>query len=509
MSQIVSRNSFLKVLALCSVLLLAAMPAQGLDRPLWDKLTTKVGPDAQVPGWYINLGITGARAMITKEEPTKLLVIYVFKSSPAFGKLEKGDKIVGANGNAFVTPHKFGYGVGKFGYEGPMMDLGNALEDSQGKLDGKLVLEIERDGRKFKTDMRLTTKYGSYAQNYPFDCKKTDIILKETCAYLIERQKADGLWSDRPNINAFAALALLGSGDKMSLPAVKKAMQAMARKCDGEIEYEGLPVWHYTLYGIALSEYYLKTHEPWVLPALEKINHWLVLAQHPPTAAPERKHVAGGFGHGPHNPAGANGYGAFNAVTAQAMMAWALIDRCGLGIDERRFQAAHEFIALGTNKIGYVWYADASGGPGYADMGRTGASALAHSLAHSLDPAQSDKLRAFGLLNAGCIGKHPDTFIDTHGSPLLGMVWTALGAATDPPSFRKLMDANRWAFSLSQCADGTFYYQPNRDNNPQDYASAPRLSATAATALILTLSRKQLQITGAAPIARAATHKVP
>ena len=78
------------------------------------------------------------------------------------------------------------------------------------------------------------------------------------------------------------------------------------------------------------------------------------------------------------------------------------------------------------------------------------------------------------------------------------MVWGALGAAAaDPPSFRKLMDYNRWEFNLAHCPDGTFYYQPNRDNNPQDYAAAPRLAATAVNALILTVRYKQLQITGA------------
>ena len=479
----------------CIVLLtlLLAVPARSLDRPLWDKLTTKIGPDAAVPGWYINLGITGARAMITKEEPTSLLVMYVFKDTPAFGKLQNGDKIVGANGHPFVTPHKFGYGMGKFGYEGPMMDLGNALEESQGKHDGKLELEILRAALKQKVELQLTTRYGSFAANYPFDCKKTDLILKETYAYLLKEQRPDGTWDGRPHINAFAALALLGSGDKAFLPAVKKAMQAMARATTGDIQYGGLPCWQYGLYGIALSEYYLITREAWVLPELEKINRWLVAAQHPQTAAPERAHIAGGFGHGPHSPSGGNGYGSFNVVTAQAMMAWALIQRCGVSVERPRFEAAHDFIAKGTNPIGYVWYADGVGGAGYADMGRTGSSALAH----YLDSANNDAYKAFGRHNAECIGNHPDTFIDTHGCPLLGMVWTALGAATDPPSLRKLLDQNRWAFSLSQCPDGTFYYQPNRDNNPQDYAAAPRLAATAATALILTLQQKQLQITGA------------
>jgi len=495
-SSAIFKRSATRSLRLFIGVLAMSMPAWGLDRPPWEKVTTKVGPDAEVPGWYINLGITGARAMITQEEPTTLLVMFVFKDTPAFGKLEKGDKIVGANSHAFVTPHKFGYGMGKFGYEGPMMDFGNALEESQGKGGGKLSLDILRGDQKLKAELQLTTRYGSYSATYPFDCQKTDLILREACAYLINEQKPDGTWSGRPHINAFAALALLGSGDKGYLPAVKKAMEAMARSTSGKIQYGGLPCWQYGLYGIALGEYYLITREPWVLPELDEINQWLVLGQHPATGAPERVHVAGGFGHGPYNREGGNGYGAFNVVTAQAMMAWALMERCGLSVDRRRFQAAHDFIARGTNKIGYVWYADGVGGTGYADMGRTGSSALAH----YLYPNGGEDFKVFGRLNAECIGTHPDTFIDTHGCPLLGMAWTALGAATDPPSFRRLMDHNRWAFSLSQCPDGTFYYQPNRDNNPQDYTAAPRLSATAATALILTISRRQLQMTGAKPI---------
>ncbi len=114
--------------ARCATLLFVALglarPARGLDKVPWD-LTTKVGPDAEVPGWYINLGLTGARAKLTQEDPKVLLAMFVFQDAPARGKLEKGDKIVGANGRPFETPHKFGYGMGKFGYEGPMMDLGN------------------------------------------------------------------------------------------------------------------------------------------------------------------------------------------------------------------------------------------------------------------------------------------------------------------------------------------------------------------------------------------------
>ena len=72
------------------------------------------------------------------------------------------------------------------------------------------------------------------------------------------------------------------------------------------------------------------------------------------------------------------------------------------------------------------------------------------------------------------------------------MAWTALGAAIDRDSFRRMMDENRWWFTLAQCPDGTFYYQPNRDNNAQDYEAAPRLSASAVTALILCMKDRRL-----------------
>jgi len=451
---------------------------------------TKAGPDARVPGWYINLGITGARAKIADDQPKVLEVTYVFEGTPAHGQLEVGDKILGAGGRLFTTPHKFGYGVEKFGYEGPMMEFGNALEQSQGKwMGGRLVLGIMRDGRPRVVHLRLPTTYGAYSRTYPYDCPKTGRILGELYAYLLQEQKPDGTWHGRPHINAFATLALMASGDSRHMPAVEKAVRMMAQKTVSQIDFAGLDCWKYTLYGSVLAEYYLLTGEAWVWPELQEINTWLAAAQAP----------KGGWGHRPWIDSGAdtphgNGYGPFNIVTMQAKMAWSLMLRCGIDVDRRRYGVAHEFVARGTNPIGYVWYADGGAkNPKYADMGRTGAAALAH----YLSPVGGEPYRAFAIRNARCIGDHPKTLPDTHGSPILGMAWTALGAAVDPPSFRKLMDHNRWCFSLAHCPDGTFYYQPNRDNNAQDYHAAPRLSATAATALIFSARHKRLQMTGA------------
>jgi hypothetical protein len=59
------------------------------------------------------------------------------------------------------------------------------------------------------------------------------------------------------------------------------------------------------------------------------------------------------------------------------------------------------------------------------------------------------------------------------------------------------MDENRWWFVLAQCADGSFYYQPNRDN--AGYGSDSRISASAVTAFILSIPKKSLHVTGKPP----------
>ena len=89
----------------------------------------------------------------------------------------------------------------------------------------------------------------------------------------------------------------------------------------------------------------------------------------------------------------------------------------------------------------------------------------------------------------------PESFPDTHGSPTMGMAFAALAAAVDPASFRSLMADNRWWFTLSRCwDDGTFYYQPNRDN--AGYGADSRRKPSAVVALIFAIPQRNLAITG-------------
>jgi hypothetical protein len=69
-----------------------------------------------------------------------------------------------------------------------------------------------------------------------------------------------------------------------------------------------------------------------------------------------------------------------------------------------------------------------------------------------------------------------------------------MAAHLEPSAWRRLLDQNRWWLVLSECPDGTFYYQPNRDNSM--YGGDSRLSASAVVALVLSLPKRSLCITG-------------
>ncbi|MFN0128855.1 MAG: DUF6288 domain-containing protein, partial [Verrucomicrobiales bacterium] len=260
--------------------------------------------------------------------------------------------------------------------------------------------------------------------------------------------------------------------------------------------------WSYMSAAIVLGEYYLATGEKWVLPELQKVHDLMAKSQylrmsqidpkakksHPDDFPKGPKDSHGGWGHN----AGFEGYGPIAMLTGQGALAYSLMHRCGITIDRKNHDAAYDFLKRGTGENGYVWYGDRKGGGpnNWADMGRTGAAGIANFLC----PYDGAAYRERALFHARVIGKHPQSFPDTHGSPTMGMAYAALAANIDADSFRKLMDANRWWFTMAQCTDGSFYYQPNRDN--AGYGSDSRTIASSVTAFILAIPKRGLVMTG-------------
>jgi len=175
-------------------------------------------------------------------------------------------------------------------------------------------------------------------------------------------------------------------------------------------------------------------------------------------------------------------------ITAQAAIGYELMRRVGVEVDAQRVEAAHAFLDRGTGRNGYVWYADSvAAHDDWADHGRTGAAAVAAALG-------GEGTRKRALERAAVMGAHPESFPDTHGSPLMGMGFAAAGALVDEAAFLTLLRANRWWFVLAECPDGSFYYQPNRDN--AGYDSGARVRASATVAFILSLNERRLALAG-------------
>lgn len=486
------------LLIVCVVWPLHAQVDYRADSP-WNQ-RAESGPDAQVPGWYYNLGITGLRAQLVADEPKALLIQYVFPDSPADRHVEVGDLIVGAGGRMFKEEHRNGYGEKEFGAAGPISEFAEALEACQSAdRKGKLALALRRGEEIVEVELEVGQKYGTYAPAFPGKCKKSELILAELLEYLADHQQEDGSFGD-PVHDTFAPLALLASGEARYLPAVERNVKyhcGVSRAKD-----LWLINWYYMSAAIVLSEFYLATGETWVLPELQKVHDLLAKSQyldmsqinpkaresHPDSfpKGPEDSH--GGWGHNP----GFEGYGPIAMITAQGALAYSLMYRCGIEIDRKNHDAAYAFLAKGTGSNGYVWYGDTQGGgpDNWADMGRTGAAGIANFLC----PYEDAVYRERALSHARVIGMHPQSFPDTHGSPMMGMAYTALAANVDADSFRKLMDANRWWFTMAQCNDGTFYYQPNRDN--AGYGSDSRMIASSVTAFILAIPNGGLVMTG-------------
>ena len=459
------------------------------------------GPDAEVPGWYYNLGLTGIRAELVAEHPKALLVKYILPKTPASKEIKINDLIIGVDGKKFRKPHLDGYGKEVFGAQGPIEELAEALEACQSK-SGKLTLMVKRGEETIHVELDIGTKYGSYSKTYPIDCKKSDRILSELLDYITKQQEDNGSFGDPVN-NTFAALTLLNTGEQKYLSDVKRNLRHLCdsiKSLDEETKQAGLMNWTYMGTAIVLCEYYLITKEKWVLPELEKIRNLLYEGQyldmsqinpkvkesHPDSYPTGPKQAHGGWGHNP----GFEGYGPIAMITAQGALSYSLMHHCGIEIDRKRLDAAYAFLKRGTGKNGYVNYGDDASDPDdWADMGRTGATGIAFFVHPHGDGRHA-------RIHSDVIGKHPQSFPDTHASPPMGMGYEALAARTDPNNFRKLMDANRWWFTMAQCGDGTFYYQPNRDSS--GYDSSARMTASCVVAFIYTMPKQNLAITGKA-----------
>jgi hypothetical protein len=309
-----------------------------------DQELTNALPDGN---WLLNLGPTGIRARIFPERPDLLVVKYVFQDalSPAKGKVNIDDIIVGANGRKFTTAHRFGRRLkGGGGWDGPLMELAYHIEDSQGSPDGMLRLIVwpkANPSQEKEVGIQLR-KVGRFAATFPYDCPRSKTMLIELCDFLAADYMSRGSFAGRAHGRAHSMLAMMGSGSPKYNDII---MREMGRYAGNRYDPEGggFQCWSWGFDGIVLGEYYLLTKDSRVVPAIQSLA----------AAMPEGSQGHNGIYTHRSYPTiirgGGKPYASIAAISGLQMMAMTLFKKAGLPYDKDLYQRIHQHYLNSTS----------------------------------------------------------------------------------------------------------------------------------------------------------------
>lgn len=441
----------------------------------------KPGPETD---W--NLGPTGARGYMQGFDnesrlTRQILVTSVHAGSPADGVLQRGDVILGVEGEKFSSDARKAF-----------VAAVNRAETEKG--GGQLSVKRWREGE--TSDVIIAIEImGSYSETTPWDCPKNEKLLDNAVDYLV---KHDLLNSYRliDGKTSVTALALLSTGEEKYIELAKPRIYELADSIvasDGKPPKWGYDIWGWSYANMMLCEYHLLTGDDYVLPAIRKLSTYLADGQS----------GAGSWTHGSAVPPNRQplGYGALNQVGNIAWLSLALAKRCG--IDDPKVIAAIErgkafldaFIDTRTVPYGDGLKLDCVR---HDDNGKNSSAAVAYGILgdergtkyFSRMVVASYEHREFG-----------------HTGVWWSFLWGPLAAArAGQPATTAYLNEMGWLHDLERRWDGGFVYQGKmnvggglNDKGKQKWVTehtTPHWDTTACRILKFTLPRKQLYITG-------------
>ncbi len=335
--------------------------------------------------WFLNLGPTGIRARITPENPNRFLVEHVFQDekSPARGLVEKGDMIIGANGQPFETSHRFGRRSNKRGWDGPMKELASHIEDSQGE-DGVLTLMVHPQGNtdKVHTVTLQLEPVGRFSENYPYDCPRSELLLEKLCDFLVRNFYSDnGKPANRFTGNVHGEtqqlLALMASGFEEYEPIIEKHRKRFHDNTYSPTD-SGFRTWNWGYDGILMSEMYrLYNDEKLIKPMRE-------LAETQPWGSFDRN---GFYAHRSFiriRMIGRKPYASVAAISGLQMLSQSMFRQLGLHYEEDLLETIYEHYLRSANdnalSVGYAFR-----GGGESPLGRD----PRHAIIRLKDPSEA------------------------------------------------------------------------------------------------------------------------
>ena len=429
-----------------------------------------------------HLGPTGAKGWIYTSgnfmttDARQILITEVGEGTPASGKLEAGDVILGVGEALFSSDAR--------------KALGNAIDGAE--VDGKLELlgwrpekgDDPRKGKRFEATLDLPV-LGKYSDTAPWDCPKTDMI-RDRALNVLLGQKDFGKFG-------MSALALLATGEKEHLEVVREFLHAQKwAQPDVHVGLEkgGMSTWSCGFQNLVLTEYYLASGDDFVLPAIREYAVKSAMGQ---SNAGTWGHgfawtnINGGKLHG-----GLQGYGAVNQAGLPCFLSLLLAKKCGVehpeldAAIERSGQFFEAFIGHGS--IGYGFHRpsleiNANGRNGMSGNGKNGLGALVFQVS-----GNREGTRFYSRLTASL----HNTMEYGHSGNSYSYFWDPLGVNCGGPqlvaAFHKEL---RWYYALTRKPDGSFVNQ-----QLGGVYGGQLLDPTAAQVLFASLPRRAIYLTG-------------
>ncbi len=395
------------------------------------------------------------------------------EGSPAAGKVERGEVILGVNGQALKGLN-------------PYVVLGQAITKAEAT-DGILVFDVQSKSANRQATIQIPV-LGSYGPNWPVDCPKSEKIVKQAAIFYNKHVSES---KDMGIPTALPCLFLLSTGDDSHLPVVKKHI----RKFIDDPKSIGDHTWNNGYNGILFAEYYLRTGDKDVLPLLQAICD----------DAKERQNYESAWKHwgSDINPSYVGG-GLMNPASTQVLTTLLLSKECGVNVNETTL----------INALRYFWrfvghggvpYGDHRGEGGVGSNGKDAMIAAAMQVAMGASGDTSIYESARDYLSMATLDSYPDMIMGHADNGRGDGIWRGIGSfylfGKKHERFREVMDSSTWWYDLSRYDDGAMGLASCQSFNDP--------GSGAAAAMIYTAPRKALRILGAARSPHAREFKLP
>ena len=372
-----------------------------------------------VTGIMASLKMTAASAKTAKaDDPHKLVVSETIANTPAAGKFQAGDVLTSVNGVSLSVVD-------------PRHPLGEAINVAEGK-DGKMTFGVLRGDRKLTVTIQIEP-IGSYSPTWPINCAKSKKIVDQTAKFILDHGGPEGGIT-----GSLEALFLMSTGEEKYMPVVKKYAEEVASKPSPT------STWMIGYSGIFLGEYYLRTGDKRVLPALKARCDKLAAGQ-----------WFGGWGHGTdHCGPGYVTGGTLNAAGDQGLTTMVIARECGVKVNENAYNKAIIQFSRFAGRGG-VPYGDHHPELWWASNGKNGGLASALTLLPQKKFQGGAKLLALSETDSywGSEGGHGSCF----GNHTWRTIVDVLVMDHPSGSWRRHKDKMMWYLEMSRMPGGGFH----------------------------------------------------